>query len=184
MIKGTKEIVTVRLSAKDLKNHREEVKDVMVQHKNHIMFLGVGRQTMKLFADSVAREVGYVIGYWNVAPKAVSRVTNELLESKGFKVTEDIVIGEVGKAKSFKKEKVLYPDDETVQEWYDMEWKTAADAIKTCCKICFYENRKSLQKDIEDQLKLLGVHYNKVYSRNGIWFVQWRSNKHRWTIRY
>lgn len=108
MIKGTKEIVTVRLSAKDLKNHREEVKDVMVKHKNHIMFLGVGKQTMKLFADSVPREVGYVIGYWNVAPKAVSRVTNELLESKGF----------------------------------------------------------------------------KVYSRNGRWFVQWRSNKHRWTIRY
>lgn len=176
-------LVTVRLSAKDLKEHREECKSLLVKHSGNIIFIGVSIQTFKLFAKSVANETNTSVQYKVIAPKWAKEVTKEYLEEKcGYDVTE-YVIGEVGKAKAFKKEKVLYPDDETVQEWYDMEWKTAADAIKTC-EICFYENRKSLQKDIEDQLKLWGVHYNKVYSRNGRWFVQWRSNKHRWTIRY
>lgn len=183
MIKGTKEIVTVRLSAKDLKNHREEVKDVMIKHKNHIMFLGVGRQTMKLFADSVAREVGYVIGYWNVAPKAVSRVTNELLESKGFKVTEDIVIGEVGKAKPRVKVAVVSYDDETAECYYYSEYANASQILKDSY-ICYYNSNKDHKKAIEDGLKAKGIHYSKVYYSNHRWFIQWRGNKTRWAIAY
>ena len=91
-------LVTVRLSAKDLKEHREECKNLLVKHSGNVIFIGVSTQTFKSFAESVANETDTSVKYEVIAPKYAKYITKEYLDKLGYDVTE-YVIGDFVKEK-------------------------------------------------------------------------------------
>ena len=156
-----------------------ETSEVLAQMKETgcttLAFTGIGKAKAQKLVDSLP----------NMKIKFVTfrRLDNASEEYLKNNYTVVSTIGDFCKGKGKKPAvTVKYEDDETVQNWFDNE----KEYVGLCLKdpTLLYCDIKTQKKCLEVALKEGGVHYNKVYHRGFAWYVQWKSNKHVWTLSY